>query len=472
MSSAQATMGPVFSQATHPVPSFPSARLRSTHGGLPVDVSLIAQLGHGAGNQLFAGVLARLSAHDHFHDELDEPSARIGDTDFSRGDATSLYLFTVGSNGHPFHRHAGHRVFTAVSGSGGTRLRFSTVTDEEMARDASSFIAAMQCVEIPPDCLFTVRFGGNTWHQFTPLHERANHPALFAISCHTNELGGSLPETLKRQVLADDASIPALTELLPPAVADLLGQTTLDRNHVPTVALALDAPDGSLHGALCGAARCAAGYLRGYATRWRRSIGYRSDTGLVVTALAQPPADSLLRWQLNDGPVHYQDTFQVSIVDRRLAQMGSQALLAGLLDAFLQHPPTSVAYLMALRNLAVKPLGLRTSPLGCPVSSLLSTQQGNLFAGRFPVRDQQRDGIDQRCQVVLGANDKHLLFRSCVGIAIAGDRVDITLGTRVRCTNRFGHAYMALVDQVHHRHVGPALLRQAVGQLLRADLSA
>jgi hypothetical protein len=270
-------------------------------------------------------------------------------------------------------------------------------------------------------------------------------------------------------VLADDASIPALTELLPPEVTDLLGHTPLDRNRVPTVALALDAPDGSLHGALCGAVRCAAGYVRGYATRWRRRVGYHWDTGVIVTALAQPPADSLLRRQLNDGPVHYQDTFQVSLVDRTLAQMGSQALLAALLEAFLQHPPTSVTYLMALRNVAVKPLGLRTSPLGCPVSSLLSAQQENLFAGRFPVRDQQRDGIDQRCQVVLGANDKHLLFRSCIGIAIAGDRIDVTLGTRVRCTNRFGHVYMALVDQVHHRHVGPALLRQAVGQLLHPD---
>lgn len=469
MSSAQATMGLTFSPARHSVPSFPSARLRSSHDGLPVEVSLIAQLGHGAGNQLFAGVLTRLSAHRHFHGELEEPSARIGDTDFSRGDATSLYLFTVGSNGHPFHRHAGHRVFTAVSGSGGTRLRFSTVTDDEMERDAGSFIAAMRCVEIPPDCLFTVRFGGNTWHQFTPLHERAHHPALFAISCHTNELGGSLPEILKQQVLADDASIPALTELLPLAVSDLLQQTPLDRHRIPTVALALDAPDGSMHGALCGVARCAAGYMRGYAARRRRSIGYQWDTGLIATTLEQPPADSLLRQQLNDGPVHYQDTFQISIFDRALAQLGSQALLAGLLEAFVHHPPTSVTYLMALRNIAVKPFSLRTSPLGCPVSSLLSAQQENLFAGRFPVRDQQRDDLDKRCQVVLGANDKHLLFRSCVGIAIAGDRIDVTLGTRVRCTNRFGHAYMALVDRVHHRHVGPALLRQAVGQLLRSD---
>jgi hypothetical protein len=74
--------------------------------------------------------------------------------------------------------------------------------------------------------------------------------------------------------------------------------------------------------------------------------------------------------------------------------------------------------------------------------------------------------------VVLGANDKHLLFRSCAGVAIAGDRVDFTLGTRVRCTNGFGHAYMALVDRVHRHYVGPTLLRQAVGNLLHADDAA
>lgn len=452
------------------VRSFPSVRLPSPHGSLPVEVSLIGQLGHGAGNQLFVGVQARQRRHDAFHDELDEPSARIGDTDFRKGDATALYTFTVGAQGHPFHRHAGHRVFTAVAGSGGTRLRFSTASDAEIRRDPACFIQSMRCVEIPPDCLFTVRFGGGTWHQFTPLKERSGHPALFAISCHTNELGGELPETLRRQVLADDATLHALTELPPPSVMELLDRMPLDRWHVPTITLSLDAPAGTWQSALCGAARRTLGSLRGYLASLGSSRGYWRSSELVAVTLAEPPAGSLLRQQLNDGPVHHQDHCQLSLVDPTLARLGATRLLADLLDAFVQSPPLGISFLMRLRNLLVKPLGLRTSPLGCPVSSLLSPPCADMFAGRYPVRAQASDPRDTQCEVVLGANDKHLLFRSCVGVAIHGDRIGFTLGTRVRCTNPFGHLYMALIEHVHRRYIAPTLLRQAV-QYLREGAS-
>lgn len=53
-------------------------------------------------------------------------------------------------------------------------------------------------------------------------------------------------------------------------------------------------------------------------------------------------------------------------------QAGATALLASVSQGFLHNAPGGVSRLMALRNVLVKPLGLRTSPLGCPVSSLLS----------------------------------------------------------------------------------------------------
>src|SRR5690349_8315112 len=99
---------------TRAVDTFPSVRLPSHSGGLPVEVSLIAQLGIGAGDHMIESVSARQRAHAAFVDALDEPSARIGGVDLAKGDATSLYTFAVGAGGHPFHRHAGHRVFTAV----------------------------------------------------------------------------------------------------------------------------------------------------------------------------------------------------------------------------------------------------------------------------------------------------------------------------------------------------------------------
>ena len=207
---------------TQIVDTFPSVRIPSESGGLAVEVCLIAQMGHGAGSHLFASVVSRQRQHGAFVDELDEPSVKLGGTNFLKGDATSLYSFAVGPAGHPFHRHAGHRIFTAVSGSGGAQLRFSSVSTQQIAEDPHNFVRALRFINIPPDCMFTVRFGGETWHQFSPLSRKSMHPAFFALSCHTNELGGNLPHDLKQKVLANEASIPALTELLPPEVAALV----------------------------------------------------------------------------------------------------------------------------------------------------------------------------------------------------------------------------------------------------------
>ena len=115
-------------------PSFPTARIPSRSGGLPVDVTLIAQLGPGAGDALCHEAIARQRGHGSFSDALDEPSATLAGTDIAHGEKTALHSFAVGANGHPFHRHAGHRVFTAVSGSGGAQLRFCTASDEQLAQ--------------------------------------------------------------------------------------------------------------------------------------------------------------------------------------------------------------------------------------------------------------------------------------------------------------------------------------------------
>lgn len=448
------------------VRTFPSTHIASPSGELPVEVSLIAQLRHGAGDHLYAGALARQRSHVDFIDELDEPSARLGGTDLSRGDATSLYSFAVGSKGHPFHRHAGHRVFTAISGSGGAQLRFSTATQAQIEQDPQSFIQALRHIDIPPDCLFTVRFGGDTWHQFAPLAKNSRHPAFFALSCHTNELGGDLTDSLRAQVLANAASIPALTVLLPTAVVDVLRNMPADHLHVPTTHLSLDALPGTLQGLLCKSVRCAAGLLRGAWAAWRRTTGFLSEHGgrLAVTELDSLPAGSLLAQQLNNKPSAYQhqDMFRLTLDASDVAGSSAAILLSQLLDSFLSNPPAGVSRLMALRNLLVRPFGLRTSPLGCPVSSLLSPPGEMLFDRRYPVLGQCIDHDDRRAQVILGADDQHLAFRSCVGVQVLGDnRVEITLGTRVNCKNLFGRFYMAAIHRVHRSYIAPTMLRMA-----------
>ncbi len=448
------------------VATFPSVTLSSHSGGLPVEVSLIAQLGVGGGDALIRSAGERQRGHTAFVDALDEPSVRIGAMDLDRGDASTLYTFAVGPDGHPFHRHAGHRVFTAVSGSGGARLRFSTASDAQMAQDPRAFVRALRHVHVPPDCLFTVRFGGGTWHQFQPLGRDARSPALFALSCHTNELGGELPESLRRQVAANNADIPALTEVLPCEVRALLHALTEDA--VPVVALSLEAPPASLLSRLCASARRNVGPVRGRLAAWRSEGGFlaASSGQHPVQALAAPPPGSLLLEHLPEGRVH-EDSFVLRLDRDELPALPAATVLAGVLEGFLVRRPASVAWMMAVRNVLVKPLRLRTSPLGCPVSSLLAVNPAERFAGRFPVLAQRVEAGGARAQVLLGADDRHLRFRSCVGVQIlpSGD-VEITLGTRVHCLNAFGRFYMAMIDRVHRAYVSPTLLRPAAEHAL------
>lgn len=142
--------------------SFPSIQLPAHDGGGPVEVTLIAQLGIGAGDALVSDASQRQRHHPAFIDALDEPSARLGGMHLQHGDPSSLYSFVVGAGGHPFHRHAGPRMFTAIAGSAGAELRFASASDQQLADDPSHFLRSLRRVRIPPDCLFTVRFGGGT----------------------------------------------------------------------------------------------------------------------------------------------------------------------------------------------------------------------------------------------------------------------------------------------------------------------
>lgn len=251
------------------VKTFPHVVLSTGRDRLPVEVTLITQLGVGAGTKLITQANQRQSEHDAFVDELDEPSTKIGDIHFKQGDQSSLYTFSVAEGGHPFHRHDGNRTFTAVSGSGGTLLRFSIVNDADMKADEDSFIDGLRHITIPPDCLFTVRFGGGTWHQFVPLTQSkkgGTHPTLFAISCHTDECSGITDETLKQQIKNNEATIPMLTEVLSDSLQTKLANLPPER--IQTTHLSLKVSPHSFMSRLCA-------WTRYYAGRVQRVIWQR-----------------------------------------------------------------------------------------------------------------------------------------------------------------------------------------------------
>jgi hypothetical protein len=94
-----------------------------------------------------------------------------------------------------------------------------------------------------------------------------------------------------------------------------------------------------------------------------------------------------------------------------------------------------------------------------------------LFAGQYPVFEQFIDPRGLAAEVLLGADDRHLGFRSSVGVRFIGNDAHITLGTRVQCRNRFGRFYIAAIDGVHRAYVAPIMLTMAVEHAQRCGQS-
>ncbi|WP_233198710.1 MULTISPECIES: DUF2867 domain-containing protein [Luteimonas] len=449
--------------ALRPSATFPSVRLPSYCGGLPVEVTLIAQFAPGQGDAVIGDALRRQQAHPAFVDALDEPSTRIGAMDLARGDPSSLYTFGVGAGGHPFHRHAGTRMFTAVSGSAGAHLRFSTASQAQIDADPRAFLDALHVVEVPPDCLFSVRFGGGTWHQFIAARPHGPHPTLFALSCHPDETAGGLDAATQARVLGNTADIPALTEVLPPSVQALLDVAWRDPASIATTALSLHAPPASIAARCCTALRAAMGRLRASLAARRAAAGFRADNGggrAVVSGAVD--ADALLQTQL-PGRIAHEDQVALQLGVAACGGATPAVVMDRLLAGFVENPPDGVSRLMALRNVLVRPAGLRTSPLGCPASSLLSGDAPLTFAGRHPILAERCSPDGRRVEVLLGADDRHLMFRTCIGVRAGADGTLVcTMATRVRTRNLFGRLYMAAISGVHRRYIAPAMLRHAV----------
>lgn len=179
------------------------------------------------------------------------------------------------------------------------------------------------------------------------------------------------------------------------------------------------------------------------------------------------PTDALLAKQFVDERCEHEDCFGIDINADAMPTQASSYLLAQLLEAFVSQPASGVSLLMATRNILVKPFGLRTSPLGCPVSSLLADNQACLFAQRFPVIEQYINSEDNYAEVILGADDKHLRFRSSVAVRrLSNGDIRVSLATKVKCRNAFGRLYMAMIQKVHLSYVVPTMLQQAVAVLI------
>ena len=69
------------------------------------------------------------------------------------------------------------------------------------------------------------------------------------------------------------------------------------------------------------------------------------------------------------------------------------------------HPSPSTVCGVASRETPNR----RTSPLGCPASSLLSADRSRLFAGKYPVLDQLMDPRGLAAEVLVSGNKAALV---------------------------------------------------------------
>ncbi|MFE0017266.1 DUF2867 domain-containing protein [Mesorhizobium sp. NPDC059054] len=106
--------------------------------------------------------------------------------------------------------------------------------------------------------------------------------------------------------------------------------------------------------------------------------------------------------------------------------------------------PAWIGWLMALRNLMVRPFGLKTGPADMPA--------GQKRIGLFPLIDESPS------VVVLGLDDRHLDFRLLVEVNELGSgRQSVSASTFVATHNLLGRAYLAIV-MPFHRVIVPAML--------------
>jgi hypothetical protein len=111
----------------------------------------------------------------------------------------------------------------------------------------------------------------------------------------------------------------------------------------------------------------------------------------------------------------------------------------------ITRQPRWAEALLALRNLLVKPFGLKTSG-----GNGTAPRQ---MIGIFPIVSETPD------RLVAGFNDSHLDFRFVVDVVTFGDRRQVTATTLVLTHNWLGRSYLALILPFH-RLIVRAMLRR------------
>ena len=135
--------------------------------------------------------------------------------------------------------------------------------------------------------------------------------------------------------------------------------------------------------------------------------------------------------------------------------------------SFFLSTPTWIKLLLAIRNIIVKPFGLKTN------TNIQNKQQ---LESEFKFEPGQQYGIFKvysrtQTELIVGANDKHLDFKVSLLLnkTTSGDNV-LMISTVVFFHNRLGQLYFLFVKPVH-KLIVPSTLKSMIRHLSQASLA-
>ncbi len=135
-----------------------------------------------------------------------------------------------------------------------------------------------------------------------------------------------------------------------------------------------------------------------------------------------PATDALVRQPLPGA--QFADTFRIKTDDDSLTARHAA-------ERMFSRQPRWVTTLMALRNLIVKPFGLKTPSHTGPVAAHA--------IGIFPILSETPE------RLIAGFDDSHLDFRVVVDVIAAASGREVTATTLVKTHNLLGRTYLALI---------------------------
>jgi Protein of unknown function (DUF2867) len=117
--------------------------------------------------------------------------------------------------------------------------------------------------------------------------------------------------------------------------------------------------------------------------------------------------------------------------------------------------PQWIKELLELRNVIVRPLGIKTSINAIPSNAQEELKPGKAI-GVFEVMDRKLNE-----EIMLGEDDKHLNYRISVQLKHEQEHCWVIVSTVVKFNNLLGQAYFVPVRPVH-KIVVPAMMRSGL----------